>query len=47
MATREKIVLPNSGITVRVAIYYWQDWHPMDQRDATFRMMAATERLNL
>lgn len=30
-----KIVLPNSGITVRVAIYYWQDSHPMDQRDAT------------
>ena len=30
-----KIVLPNSGITVRVAIYYWQDWHPMDKRDAT------------
>jgi hypothetical protein len=30
-----KIVLPNSGITVRAAIYYWQDWHPMDERDAT------------
>lgn len=30
-----KIVLPNSGITVRVAIYYWQDWHPADKRDAT------------
>jgi hypothetical protein len=30
-----KIVLPNSGITVRAAIYYWQDWHPMDKRDAT------------
>jgi len=30
-----KIVLPNSGITVRVAILpYWQDWHPTDQRDA-------------
>ena len=30
-----KIVLPNSGITVRAAIYYWQDWHPLDKRDAT------------
>ena len=30
-----KIVLPNSGITVRASIYYWQDWHPMDRRDAT------------
>ena len=30
-----KIVLPNSGITVRASIYYWQDWHPMDKRDAT------------
>ena len=30
-----QIVLPNSGITVRASIYYWQDWHPMDRRDAT------------
>jgi len=30
-----KIVLPNSGITVRASIYYWQDWHPADRRDAT------------
>ena len=30
-----KIVLPNSGIMVRVSIYYWQDWFPWDQRDAT------------
>jgi hypothetical protein len=29
------IILPNSGITVRVAIYYWQDWHPLDKRYAT------------
>jgi hypothetical protein len=36
-----KIVLLNSGITVRVAIYYWQDWHPMDQRDATVPKIAA------
>lgn len=30
-----KIILPNSGITVRVAIYFWQDWLPTDKRDAT------------
>jgi hypothetical protein len=30
-----QIILPNSGITVRVSIYYWQDWHPADKRDAT------------
>lgn len=30
-----KIILPNSGITVRASIYYWQDWHPLDKRDAT------------
>ncbi len=30
-----KIILPNSGITVRVSIYYWQDWYPWDDRDAT------------
>jgi C-terminal processing protease CtpA/Prc len=29
-----KIALPNSGMTVRASIYYWQDWHPMDTRDA-------------
>jgi C-terminal processing protease CtpA/Prc len=29
-----KITLPNSGITVRASIYYWQNWHPMDKRDA-------------
>ena len=26
------ITLPNSGITVRVSIYWWQDWHPLDTR---------------
>jgi hypothetical protein len=36
-----KIVLPNSGITVRVAIYYWQDWYPWDKRDATVPQIAA------
>ena len=30
-----KIILPNSGITVRASVYYWQDWHPLDTRDAT------------
>jgi hypothetical protein len=30
-----KIILPNSGITVRAAIYYWQDWLPTDKGDAT------------
>jgi len=29
-----QIILPNSGMTVRAAAYYWQDWHPLDQRDA-------------
>ena len=27
-----KITLPNSGITVRVSIYWWQAWHPLDMR---------------
>jgi hypothetical protein len=36
-----KIVLPNSGVTVRVAIYYWQDWYPMDERDATVPKIVA------
>jgi hypothetical protein len=27
-----QIKLPNSGITARVSIYYWQDWHPLDTR---------------
>ncbi len=36
-----KIVLPDSGITVRVSIYYWQDWHPADTRDATVPEIAA------
>lgn len=30
-----RIVLPHSGITVRAATLYWQDWHPLDTRDAT------------
>ena len=27
-----KITLPHSGITVRVSVYYWQDWEPWDTR---------------
>jgi hypothetical protein len=27
-----KITLPNSGITARVSVYYWQDWDPWDTR---------------
>jgi hypothetical protein len=27
-----KITLPNSGITVRASVYYWQDWNPWDTR---------------
>ena len=30
-----KIVLPHSGITVRASIYYWQEGHPADDREAT------------
>ncbi|MBK9315984.1 MAG: trypsin-like serine protease [Acidobacteria bacterium] len=30
-----RITLPNSGITVRVSIYYWQDWSPWDFRQWT------------
>lgn len=36
-----QIVLPNSGITVRASIYYWQDWHPLDKRDATIPQIPA------
>jgi hypothetical protein len=36
-----KIILPNSGITVRAAIYYWQDWLPTDKRDATVPQIPA------
>lgn len=27
-----RITLPNSGITVRVSVYYWQAWSPWDTR---------------
>ncbi len=36
-----RIILPNSGITVRVAVRYWQYWNPMDLRDATSPHIAA------
>lgn len=36
-----KIILPNSGITVRVSIYYWQDWYPWDKREATVPQVPA------
>jgi hypothetical protein len=36
-----RITLRNSGITVRAAIYYWQDWHPLDQRKAIAPQLAA------
>jgi C-terminal processing protease CtpA/Prc len=36
-----RIVLPGSGLTVRVSIYYWQYWHPADMRTATEPDIAA------
>lgn len=30
-----QIKLPNSGITVRASVYYWQDWSPGDTRQFT------------
>ena len=27
-----RITLPNSGVTVRVSVYWWQDWSPWDTR---------------
>jgi hypothetical protein len=27
-----RITLPNSGLTVRVSVYYWQDWSPWETR---------------
>lgn len=30
-----RITLPNSGVTVRVSVYYWQDWAPWDARTWT------------
>jgi hypothetical protein len=36
-----RIVLPNSGITVRAATVYWQEWHPGDDRRWTAPTVAA------
>jgi tetratricopeptide (TPR) repeat protein len=30
-----RITLPNSKITARVSVYYWQDWYPWDTRQWT------------
>jgi tetratricopeptide (TPR) repeat protein len=30
-----RIYMPNSGITIRTSVYYWQDWHPLDTREWT------------
>lgn len=30
-----RITLPNSGLTARVSIYYWQEWEPWDARPWT------------
>lgn len=30
-----QLELPNSGITVRASVYYWQDWSPTDTRQST------------
>ena len=36
-----KITLPNSGITVRASVFYWQNWFPLDEREATMPDIAA------
>lgn len=36
-----RITLPNSGMTVRVSVYYWQDWAPWDTRFWTAAEIAA------
>jgi tetratricopeptide (TPR) repeat protein len=46
-----KITLPNSGMTVRVSVYYWQDWVPWDTRqwtapNLTAELSAADYRAN-
>jgi tetratricopeptide (TPR) repeat protein len=47
-----KITLPNSGITARVSVYYWQDWYPWDTRmwtppDATAELASDDYRNNV
>jgi tetratricopeptide (TPR) repeat protein len=46
-----RITLPNSGITARVSVYYWQDWMPWDSRtwtapDATAELASDDYRNN-
>ncbi len=46
-----RITLPNSQITVRVSVYYWQDWSPWDTRqwtppDVTAEMSSEDYRAN-
>jgi tetratricopeptide (TPR) repeat protein len=46
-----KITLPHSGLTVRVSVYYWQDWSPWDTRtwtppDLTAELASADYRAN-
>lgn len=36
-----RITLPNSGMTVRASIYYWQHWHPLDLRQWSAPEVAA------
>jgi tetratricopeptide (TPR) repeat protein len=36
-----KTTLPNSGITVRTSVYYWQDWMPWDTRRWTAPAISA------
>jgi hypothetical protein len=47
-----KITLPNSGVTVRASVYYWQDWEPWDTRlwvapHLTAELTAEDYRLNV
>ena len=46
-----RITLPNSGITVRVSVYFWQDWSPWDSRmwtapELTAELSSEDYRLN-
>jgi tetratricopeptide (TPR) repeat protein len=36
-----RITLPNSGVTARVSIYYWQEWEPWDVRPWTAPQVTA------
>ena len=37
----KKLMLPNSGITVRTSMYYWQHWTPWKKEEATMPDIAA------